>query len=120
VSRVVNGSSKVSCETRSKVLSAIARLQYCPNPHAAELGRASGDTRRKGIGQLPNRARAQAHSCTDSGSDDENKRLKAQRLRLLEEHSRLRQQVAELRADLELWRSIVEDFEHVLVTNQPG
>jgi len=39
VSRVLNGASNVSGETRTKVLSAISELRYCPNPHAAELGR---------------------------------------------------------------------------------
>jgi Bacterial regulatory proteins, lacI family len=39
VSRVVNDAGYVSCTTRSKVLTAISRLQYCPNTYAAELGR---------------------------------------------------------------------------------
>ncbi len=34
VSRVANGAENVSCETRTKVLSAISKLQYCPNAHA--------------------------------------------------------------------------------------
>jgi len=40
VSRVVNGNGNVSRETRTRVLTAISRLQYYPNAHAAELGRA--------------------------------------------------------------------------------
>jgi LacI family transcriptional regulator len=39
-SRVANGIDNVSVETRAKVLIAILRLPYCPNAHAAELGRA--------------------------------------------------------------------------------
>lgn len=40
VSRVANGIDNVSSETRAKVLNAITTLQYYPNAHAAELGRA--------------------------------------------------------------------------------
>lgn len=47
VSRVVNGATNVSRTTKAKVLSAISRLQYCPNAHAAELGRANGGLARK-------------------------------------------------------------------------
>jgi DNA-binding LacI/PurR family transcriptional regulator len=39
VSRVVNGTSNVSNESTTKVLSAISQLQYCPNANAAELAR---------------------------------------------------------------------------------
>jgi len=39
VSRVMNGASNVSGETRTKVLAAISQLQYCPNTHATELRR---------------------------------------------------------------------------------
>ena len=42
VSRVVNGTGNVSGKTRTRVLTAISRLQYYPNAHAAELGRARG------------------------------------------------------------------------------
>jgi LacI family transcriptional regulator len=41
VSRVVNGTSEVSEETRTKVLNAIATLQFSPNEHAVGLGRAN-------------------------------------------------------------------------------
>jgi DNA-binding LacI/PurR family transcriptional regulator len=39
VSRVVNDAGYVSRKTRSTVMTAISRLQYCPNAFAAELGR---------------------------------------------------------------------------------
>ncbi len=39
VSRVVNGTTTVSARTTHRVLSAISELQYCPNAHAAQLGR---------------------------------------------------------------------------------
>jgi LacI family transcriptional regulator len=41
VSRVVADAGNVANETRTKVLIAIAKLQYCPNVHAAELRRAN-------------------------------------------------------------------------------
>ena len=54
VSRVLTDAGNVSGETRTKVLTAIARLQYCRNAHAAELGRAnSGIRRRRGMGVSP-------------------------------------------------------------------
>jgi len=40
VSRVMNGASIVSEKARTKVLKAISKLQYSPNAHAAELGKA--------------------------------------------------------------------------------
>ena len=42
VSRVTNGDSNVSRETRTKVLTAVSQLQYCPNTHATELRRGKG------------------------------------------------------------------------------
>jgi LacI family transcriptional regulator len=57
VSRVVNGSSNVSCEKRAKVLNAASELRFCPNQHAAELGRANRNiSKRRGI-HLPALAR---------------------------------------------------------------
>jgi hypothetical protein len=50
VSRVVNGAGNVSSATKTKVLTAISRLQYSTNVHAAELGRAKGgNPRERGI-----------------------------------------------------------------------
>ncbi len=46
VSRVTNGACNVSSKTRTKVVSAISRLKYCPNAHASELGRANAGIRR--------------------------------------------------------------------------
>ncbi len=49
VSRVVTDAGNVSSETRTKVLTAIAKLRYFPNAHAAALGRAnSGIPKRPG------------------------------------------------------------------------
>ena len=47
VSRVVNGTTNVSRKTKAKVLTAVSKLQYSPNAHAAELGRANGAAARK-------------------------------------------------------------------------
>jgi predicted transcriptional regulator len=47
VSRVVNGANNVSGKTRTRVMTAVSNLQYCPNAHAAELGRANGGISRK-------------------------------------------------------------------------
>jgi len=47
VSRVVNGADNVSCNTRTRVLNAISRLQYIPNAYAAELGRTGGGISKK-------------------------------------------------------------------------
>jgi len=57
VSRVVNNARGVSCETRTKVLTAIERLQYRPNGHAAELGRANGGIPRNRDTHVPASAR---------------------------------------------------------------
>ena len=46
VSRVTNGASNVSGNARTKVLAAISTLNYRPNAHAAELGRANAGIRR--------------------------------------------------------------------------
>lgn len=47
VSRVVSGAGNVSNKTRIRVLNAVSKLRYCPNAHAAELGRANGGISRK-------------------------------------------------------------------------
>lgn len=58
VSRVLNVSRNVSCETRTRVLSAISELRYSPNMHASELARVKGGVQRK-LGILaPTLARA--------------------------------------------------------------
>jgi DNA-binding LacI/PurR family transcriptional regulator len=60
VSRVVNGACNVSCETRTKVLTAISRLQYCRNAYAAELGKAGGGIPKKPAIHAPAFARHEA------------------------------------------------------------
>ena len=46
-SRVINGSHGGSLQVRTAVMGAVAALQYIPNPHATQLGRASGGRKRK-------------------------------------------------------------------------
>jgi hypothetical protein len=57
VSRVTNGAGNVSHQTRTKVLSAISRLKYWPNLHAAELGRTNSGIPRKRATHVPTSAR---------------------------------------------------------------
>ena len=52
VSRVISGGESVSGKTRTEVLKAISSLQYCPNAHAAELGRAKGSIGRIDLARL--------------------------------------------------------------------
>lgn len=54
VSRVLNDIGNVSADTKQRVLVAVAQLQYKPNIHAAELGRANaGIPRRRDIRTVP-------------------------------------------------------------------
>jgi DNA-binding LacI/PurR family transcriptional regulator len=93
VSRVVNGSGTVSRKTRTNVLAAVSRLQYCPSNHAAELGRQNGGIPRKrnACVKPPSAAAAAFGRLSTAGQ-----------LRLLqEENTRLRRQVAALTLELE-------------------
>lgn len=45
-SRVINGSHGGSLQARTAVMRAVAALQYIPNPHATQLGRANGGRKR--------------------------------------------------------------------------
>ena len=47
VSRVVNDTGRVSSTRRTKVMMAIQDLQYRPNAHASELGRANSGIPKK-------------------------------------------------------------------------
>ena len=109
VSRVMNGAENVSHNTRSKVLSAISRLNYSPDVHAVELRRGKCSLLEKREIQVPTPAPTGAKPFSDSAARSQNKRRKAERLRLLEdENARLRRLVTNLRMDLEMWRSIAQ------------
>ncbi len=102
VSRVVNGSGIVSRKTKTKVLNAISGLRYCPNTHAAELGRENkGIPRKRGI-YVAAPTDTTAKLTSDSGTGGSSKRRTTGQLHLLEaENSRLRRLVADLTLDLE-------------------
>jgi DNA-binding IclR family transcriptional regulator len=93
VSRVVNGSGTVSRKTKTNVLAAVSRLQYCPSSHASELGRQNGGIPRKRI-VLVNASSAATAALGCRGT--------AGRLRYLQdENTRLRRQLADLTLQLE-------------------
>jgi DNA-binding LacI/PurR family transcriptional regulator len=104
VSRVVNGSGTVSREAKKKVLNAVSGSKYCPNNHAAELGRGNrGIPRKRGIYAAATLTSNPAAGGPPSGL---NKRPTARQLQLLEdENARLRRLIAELRLDLELLKT---------------
>jgi transcriptional regulator with XRE-family HTH domain len=106
VSRVMNGNENVSCETRTAVQSAISRLRYSPNSHAAALGRSNGHGPRKRRIQASKSAQAGAKLLTAQQADAQKGSRKSERpYSLDEENSRLRELVNNLRKELERWRA---------------
>ena len=109
VSRVINGAENVSDDTRTKVLSAISRLDYRPDENAVKLRRGrSGIRRRRGIHVLSVPfTGTQMHS--DSAAKPQNEQRRLGRLRLLEEENvRLKQLVTNLNMDVEMWRKVAQ------------
>jgi hypothetical protein len=101
VSRVTSGSENVSCKAKSAVLTAIARLQYSPNTHAAELGRAKGPSPRKRKIQTSRLARTRTKLPSDSTACAQHELQRAEQLSLLEaENSRLRELVNRLSKEI--------------------
>jgi transcriptional regulator with XRE-family HTH domain len=100
VSRVLNGSEKVSRETRIRVQTAIAKVQYSPNTNAAELRRGGRVTQERG----QNRRQLQPvdpDADSRTPQDRESQTAEAARLCLLEgENRRLRRLVTRLTLDL--------------------
>ena len=109
VSRVVNGTESVSGSTKSKVMSAISSLEYIPDVHAVELGRANRDVpRKRGRRTLPS-APTETESHAISRAEIQKERRKLGRLRALEEeNARLRRLVTNLSMDVEMWRRIAQ------------
>ena len=108
VSRVANGAGKVSGETRTKVLTAISRLQYCPNAHAAELGRGNSSGAPKSHAHVRALVGKREKPPSYPGADSQEVYRKRGRLRFLEgEYTRVRRVVAKLSKDLEKLRSII-------------
>jgi DNA-binding LacI/PurR family transcriptional regulator len=100
VSRVVNGSGTVSRKTKTNVLAAVSRLQYCPSSHAAELGRQNGGIRRK---------RTVCVNASSAVTAAPGRRGTAGQLRQLQdENTRLRRQLADLTLQLETLKRLAE------------
>jgi DNA-binding LacI/PurR family transcriptional regulator len=100
VSRVVNGSGTVSRKTKTNVLAAVSRLQYCPSSHAAELGRQNGGIRRK---------RNVCVNASSAVTAAPGRRGTAGQLRQLQdENTRLRRQLADLTLQLETLKRLAE------------
>jgi uncharacterized protein with WD repeat len=111
VSRVLNGTAKVSGEIRTRVLTAVSRLQYHPNAHAAELGRARGSglsekSRAPVRAQVSKKVKPSSHPRADA----QKVHRQTGKLRLPEDDwTRLRSAIAELSEDdLETLRSIIQ------------
>jgi DNA-binding LacI/PurR family transcriptional regulator len=106
VSRVANGAGNVSDESRTRVLTAISRLQYCPNPHASELGRARGGGPRNCSFHVLAPVSKGAKLPSYSEGDAQKAHRQRERLRFLEaEYKRMRRVVAELSKRLEKLRN---------------
>lgn len=106
VSRVANGASSVSDETRTKVLAAISRLRYSPCTQAIELRRANG----------ANSPQSLIHSASLVGKRADRR---SNRLRALEsECDQVRRAIARLSNDLEKLKSELENFSNGEVANQ--
>jgi DNA-binding LacI/PurR family transcriptional regulator len=100
VSRVVNGSGTVSRKTKTNVLAAVSKLQYCPSNYAAELGRQNGGIPRK---------RTACVNASSAMTAAFGRRGTARQLRHLEEeNTRLRRQLADLTLQLETLKRIAE------------
>lgn len=108
VSRVVNGIGSVSLKTRTKVLAAISRFQYCANIHAAELGRTNaGIPRKQCKDRGPSYATGANELNSSSMANGKSNCPKGGRLRILEdENSRLRRLFADLGLDPEISQTI--------------
>jgi DNA-binding LacI/PurR family transcriptional regulator len=98
VSRVVNGSGTVSRKTKTNVLAAVSRLQYCPSNHAAQLGRQNGGIPRK---------RTVCVNASSATAAAFGRQSTAGQLRhLQDENARLRRQLADLTLQLETWKTL--------------
>lgn len=102
VSRVVNGAQNVSCEIRTKVLSAISKLQYCPNANAIRLAQANRGISRKHKSRSPTLVGTGTRLHSGQGINEKSKDRRGERLRLLErENSLLRRLVSNLSMELD-------------------
>jgi hypothetical protein len=111
VSRVLNGADNVSGETRTKVLTAISRLQYCPNPHAVELRRANAGAAPNGRAQVRALVGKRAKPPSYSLGNFQTTHGQKGQLRLFAgEFKRVRRVVAKLNRDLEKLKRIIPEI----------
>lgn len=107
VSRVLNGARNVSGETRTRVLTAISQLRYCPNPHAAELRRAKGRASSNGPAEVRVLVGERVRPLSRSGGDLQGEHKWKGQVRLLErKFVRVRRVIAKLTKELENLKSI--------------
>ena len=101
-SRVINSSHGGSLQVRAAVMRAVAALQYIPNPHAMQLGRANGGrkrTRHKKRRREPDVPTVRVLERTMTQNADFSD-LKSRILTLANENELLRRVVAELTSEL--------------------
>jgi hypothetical protein len=108
VSRVTNGVGTVSFETRNRVLTAVARLQYQPNESAADLSRnrrcpaerttEQGGPRRVETSLLMNAAEGDILAPTSL----------EQLISVHRENLRLKRLIRRLVEDLDRWKKLVD------------
>jgi transcriptional regulator with XRE-family HTH domain len=107
VSRVLNGGERVSHETRRKVLTVMAKLDYKPDMHAVKLRR--GKVRvfmKRGI-QMPISEKTGVEPTADPRRKAQNEHWKSDILHLLkEENLHLKRLIASLNKEVEMWREI--------------
>lgn len=108
VSRVMNGAGNVSNETRTRVLTAVSNLQYCPNGNAAELRRANRGGSDKRHAHSDELVSKKEKSPSHPGEDSHEIYRKREQLSFVEgEYMRARRVVARLSKDLEKLRGII-------------
>lgn len=101
VSRVANGASSVAGKTKAKVLAAIDALQYCPNQHAVNLGRATAGLQRNRRVDIVARRHAKGKATFDSEVDMRRLPSTNYRLHLLEDEAmRVRKLIDDLNVTL--------------------
>jgi len=109
VSRVTSGQTAVSAAVRSRVLSAIAKLQYIPNEHAAKLARARSRRSTLERTQLSSSAHKQKPRLNQRHPNLIRDSMDVDRLRALEaENLRLQRLVRRLGEELDRYRAFVE------------
>lgn len=101
-SRVINGSHGGSLHVRTAVMKVVTALQYIPNPHATQLGRANGGrkrTRYKKRRSEPDAitVRVLERAMTQNAESSD---LKSGILTLANENEFLRRVIAELTSEL--------------------